>query len=231
MDPTTLLLLLQSAGGIAQLFASGGHLQRPTMNIPQEIGTSTNIATELANQNQVSGASNITSQMGADVSTAINKMSAATDNPNALLGSISNLYANKQKQERELGVQGEALRLGNMGNLQNALNNQANWKQKQWGYNVANKYEEEAAASSAMKGAGLQNLFQGLSNFAAANIKGSADKQYLDIVNQLFGDNNTFGGAGNVVGNNTNISNEISNDLSKYQKYTDLMKLLGNVSI
>lgn len=152
------------AGIIQKIKANNIDTTRPTMTIPQSIEDYVNMA-------------KITSTTGLPNKDAISS-DIENSTANALqLGKeyggdidIGSIYANEQKQKRNLGIQDANARLANIQALQTALRTKAPYEEKVWDYNFNQPYQANVAKAEELGNAGNTNLFEAGKNLATIGI-------------------------------------------------------------
>lgn len=164
-------------GGIGSLFSIANGLSqksqanklekqsvRPIYNIPGEISQNQKIAERESNHG-LSGTqyNNDLNNINNNVSAGI---SALNQNRNSLAG-IGNLVAQANSAALNLDSQDDAVKRQNLAALLAQNENVAQYRDKAFQYNNADKYKEEQDRISALRGAGNQNIgnaVNGLSN-------------------------------------------------------------------
>ncbi len=108
-------------------------------------------------------------------------------------GGLSILAATQQNMDDgtlNLDVADAKARIGNENTLYGVNNNVANWQQRKWQNNVADKWNRKYQYAQSLLGAGNQNFSGGLNQLASAGISYASGRQ-----GQLGG--NQGGGGGN----------------------------------
>jgi hypothetical protein len=154
--------------------------QRPIYGIPQEI---------LANQQLAQQAANVgmPSQEYAQAQKNINQSQAnalnAAQGRGGALASIGAIQGQSNQALANLDAQSAAMRMQNIRGLMNANTQLADYRDKAFDYNQAQKYQENAAAARALQAAGQQNINQGIQGVlgAGATIAGGLTNQSNSI--------------------------------------------------
>ena len=166
MNPLMLLGLLpmamQLTGGLLQnreanKLASGA--DQPLMQITPEMKQALGMARTQASQVENPYASMERQQLGANVSEGTQALERGSTSGTDILGGVTQLANQEQAGLLGIGQQNIDYKQKSDANLVTMLQNMANWKQKQWETNQYEPWKERMAASSALKGAGYQNIF------------------------------------------------------------------------
>lgn len=180
--------VLQGGAGLGQLLGGlFGQPQRPTQPIPEAATNALNVSKSLAAQTKLPGQDILETQLGertAQSTRSLEKMGAG----GAGLGALANIYGQEMGQRRNLAVDAARYHVGNQSQLINQENNMANMQNQIWHQNIGDKYNQQAAASSALIGGGMTNVYNGANNLAGANF-------YQNLFNPK---NSTLGGNQNM---------------------------------
>lgn len=138
---------------------------RPVYNIPQEIAANQQIAQQQATQGMPQaqyqrGLQNINRN-------ATNALSAAQDRQGGL-SSIGAIQQGANDATLNLTAQDAQQRVANIRNLMSQNQVMAQYRDKAWGWNNQAKYQENAAAIRALRGAGNANINAGLNGILGA---------------------------------------------------------------
>lgn len=160
--------IFKGVTGIGQLFSGlFGQPDRPTYEPPKAAKDALKVSTNLASQTKLPGQQILETQLGektAGMTKSLERMGAG----GAGIAGLSSIYAQEANAKRGLAGQAAQYYMGNQGQLRNQLNNYAQYEDKAWQKNIGDKYEEEAAASSALTQAGLQNTSAALGDAAGS---------------------------------------------------------------
>lgn len=175
---------------------------RPTMNIPGAVQDNNMLAKQMATLGMpgaqyAQGKQNIAQQGNAALGQAQDRRSGL-----AAIGAINNSANNANLA---LDVNNAQMRIANMRNLMNQNNLMGQWQQQQWRWNHANKYEENAAAIRALKGAGNANINSAMNGALSAGATMAANGMGGGSTGSLLGTGNSWnapGGNGMFTGNN-----------------------------
>lgn len=179
MDPVTATLIasipamLQGGTGIAQFLKGDGierRNQRPEYKIPNEIYESLEIATRRAGDRQLPG-EGIMQDQQANTTAQILESLRNLD-PSSAAGAIGAIDRNAQDTNRDMALARSQRGDQTDKDLMGMLQTMANYKDKVFEINRLGKFQDDAAASSALQGAGMQNLFSGFSNLSSAALMG-----------------------------------------------------------
>ena len=171
--PLPLILAgIEAASGLAQgisgLFQSARAKKlasqnvRPVYQIPDEIKANKELAQIYANQGMPSEQM-AQAQKGIGRSQAASL--AASADKRGGLATIAGIQDASQNAQANLAAQSAAMRMQNIRGLMGANAQLAQYRDKAFDYNQAQKYQENAAAARALQAAGTQNIQQGLSGF------------------------------------------------------------------
>lgn len=178
MDPVSLAMagvqgVTGLISGISGLFqkARANRLEkenvRPIYNIPQEIAANQQIAQQQATQGMPQaqyqrGLQNINRN-------ATNALSAAQDRQGGL-SSIGAIQQGANDATLNLTAQDAQQRVANIRNLMSQNQVMAQYRDKAWGWNNQAKYQENAAAIRALRGAGNANINSGINGILGAGV-------------------------------------------------------------
>lgn len=210
--------LIQSGVGMAQLFGGlAGRPNRPSEPIPKAETEALDTAKRLATQTKLPGQDIYETQLGEKTAQMVGNLKGTGA---AGLGALSNIYAQEMGARRNLAADAARYYAGNQGQLIGQLGNMARWQDKIWQENIGNKYQEQAAAASALTQAGISNAFSGLNNIAGTY-------SYNNLYKNLLGGNQNkpLAGIGSFGGNANNVKTTtsfISPILQNTQGYTPL---------
>lgn len=140
--------------------------KRPWMEIPEAATRGLENAKFVASQTQLPGHELIEQKIGSTFSNYANALEKAAPSTGTMLNDLNMGYQNNINQLTDLGIAGAKNWQDNQGVLRNELDNMANWEQKKFMYNYDEPYRNKAAAASALKGAGIQNISSGLTDVA-----------------------------------------------------------------
>lgn len=183
MDPITLSLLMSGVQGGVGLWqqhqAKQFEKDRPEFVIPQAQQQALNSAKHQASLTGLPGQDLMEAKLGKSTANAILDLNRSADSPSAILGNISTLYGKQMDKENDLGIAAAENYQRNQGVLRDELHNMADWQQRAWDYNENQPYQAGAAAASALRGSGMQNIMTGVSNAAGVGSNYLMAKQLM----------------------------------------------------
>lgn len=142
------------------LFPKHKEPDRPTYEIPSEIGQYLSVAEARARQRYLPGYDEILGNIGAATSSAIGEQRE--------MGryDIGNIFEKQLSSLRNLGTSTAQYRLTNEERLKQALELVSQYKDKAWSWNVSGRYWDEKMDFLAERQSGLSNFFGGLEGIA-----------------------------------------------------------------
>ncbi len=197
--------LLKGAYGIAQQNKAkklAAQNKRPTYNIPEEISQNLSDAQRMAleglpDEQKAQFVSNIqrSQQFG---------LQGLSDRKAGIAGLGSIVQSGNDSYNNLLG-QDAAARQRNQGILMNQRNQMAEYKDKAFGINQMEPYQQKAAAVRALTGAGTQNVFSGLTDIAQGALRlpkfgGMNNTGGIGAAPQYSGSNTNTGGSSQYYG-------------------------------
>lgn len=178
LDPFTIMALAQLAPAVAQGIQGmvqdrkanklSEGLEDPNMPIPPAAKEALDIARANASSRYMSG--QLANQAKLDTQLA-NIMGSITQNsrsPQDAIAALTMLGAQGQQQQLALGADVARDYERRQADLRGELHNMQGWENKQWETNVMEPFLRDAAAASAMRNAGINNMYQGLKGVAGA---------------------------------------------------------------
>lgn len=191
MDPLTISLLLSGAkAGFGAIQAHRGNKLakqaiRPTYNIPSAENNYLANAQAMAQNSRLPGQSAIEENIGGSTAGAIRAGQESGD-PVAQMALLAGVNANQNQALTNVGVQGAQMQQQNKMNLQGALQNYAGYQDKAFDINSMQQFQDKTKAASALKGAGIQNLWGGLENIGGSLMQKSGQnaekKNYEEMI-------------------------------------------------
>jgi hypothetical protein len=140
---------------------------RPVYNIPQEITANQQMAQQQATMG-LPGAQYAQGIRNIDRN-ANNALSASQDRGGGL-SSIGAIQQGSNDASLNLTAMDSQQRVANLRNLMAQNQTMAQYRDKQWGWNDQSKYQENAAAIRALRGAGNANINTGLNGIIGAGV-------------------------------------------------------------
>lgn len=152
---------------------------RPTYQIPSEILANKELAQLYANQGMpaeqmAQAEKGIGRSQAASLAASVDKRGG--------LGTIAGIQGATQNAEANLAAQSAAMRMQNIRGLMSANEQLAQYRDKAFEWNQAQKYRENAQAANALMAAGQQNINQGISG-----VLGGAADIYMGTKGQSSG--------------------------------------------
>ncbi len=195
MDPLTISLILSGAkAGFGALQAHKGNklakqAVRPSYQIPSAVNQYLANAQTMAQNQRLPGQSAIEENISGSTAQGVRAAQESANNPAALMATIAALNANQNNALTDVGVKGAEMQQNNQMNLQGALQNYAGYQDKAFDINQMQPYQQKAAAATALKGAGIQNIWGGVENAGGTLMNMSAqnaDKKKYEAMIQAF---------------------------------------------
>lgn len=201
--------------GISGLFqkAKANRLEknniRPVYDIPQEVRANQQIAQQQASMGMPGaqyqkGLQNINRN-------AANALSATQDRRSGL-SSVGAIQQGANDATLNLTAQDAQQRVANIRNLMAQNQTMAQYRDKAWGWNNQSKYEENAAAIRALRGAGNANINQGINGILGAGMTAATG----------------MGGVGGSAAGGGNFNPTVSPYSRGYNNPYGMMNLLSN---
>lgn len=141
---------------------------RPDFLIPQEEQQALNSAKYQASLTELPGQDLMEQKLGRSTSNALIDLNRSADSPSAILGNIAEVYDRQMQKQNDLDIAAAKMFVDNQGVLRNELHSMGEWKAREWDYNENQPYQAGAAAASAARGSGMQNIMTGVSNATGA---------------------------------------------------------------
>lgn len=183
--------MFQLGTGIFQLFKGLNKPQRPEYVVPTAITQAEAAAERNASMTGLPGQATMQGRIDENVGSALYNIKQQGGRPAA----IADVLSKKNEADLNLGLQGANFVQGMQRDLQNVKANVARYQDKAWDWNQQDKFQEEAAASSALQQAGMHNIFQGINNLSGMTSYNTQDSM-LAMYNKLFGNSNISGAGG-----------------------------------
>lgn len=182
--------LLQAGTGIGQ-FITGRKmlkdLERPEYEIPQAAKAALGQARSLASSQEMAGMSQAEARMNQQLAMGVQAAQQTAGSSAEALGAITNMFANRMAQQGGLAGQAAQDYAMRQAAVTQQLANMAGYQEKAQAYNVLQPYEEQAAAASAMGGAGMQNIMGGLQGIGGSVAGAYAQKAQLEQIEKMLG--------------------------------------------
>jgi len=164
--------LIKSASDKKKAKALEKSNQRPIESVPQGIKDATALAEQQATYG-LPAAVKLEAQKEIQRAGAV-ALGSATER-RAGMETIGAIQQQQQDATGNLTAQDAQLMVTKEGQLINQKNNLGDWQNRVWDWNSKAKYEENAAAIQALKGASTENFNTGLNMIASAGAKGASE--------------------------------------------------------
>jgi hypothetical protein len=168
MGPALLPLLLGGAQLLGGIF--GKKPKRPTYRIPGEAREALSTAKMLSNNTTRPGNEEAVTQINQDVANAGNAAQRVTDNQTQILGAQDRAGLIKSKAMLQNNALNSNFRYNAKLNLQNSLNNFAQYRDKAFQINKMQPYQEAAQTKGALISGGIQNIVGGAQDVGNMNM-------------------------------------------------------------
>ena len=136
-------------------------LTRPTYEISDANKEALGTARMRAATSQVPGQRQIEDRLAGTTANSLRAIKEASTNPAALITGVTGLNRTESDAMLDLGIEGAKYQASNMDKLVDELHRYGALEDKAWQLNEYEPYKADAAAASAMIGAGGQNLLKG----------------------------------------------------------------------
>ena len=136
--------------------------------VPESATAALGVAQKQASGVSLPGESNIRAGLSESTATGVNQARDVGTSSADILGMMSGLYANQQRQENNLGVQAAGRYDTNQRYLGQALNDMAGYEDKKWQYNVLYPYQQMMGQAGQLSGQANQMISRGLGQVAGA---------------------------------------------------------------
>jgi hypothetical protein len=198
MDPITMMLLSQAiptALNLGKSAIQGGQAkklaetERPKYQIPQAILDEVNQSKYLAGMTELPGQNLMEDKIGQNIGKGVAELQDVSSNPANLASNVAKLYNSGNDSMGNIGIQAGQNWLQQQGRLGNSLQNLGQYQDKQYDENFKQPYENNMAASSALREGAFRNLSSAGTNIASA-VGGAANMKYAE--------DNGLAGGGNI---------------------------------
>lgn len=178
MDPFTIMALAQAVPAVAQgvqgmvqdrksnKLSEG--LEDPNMPIPPAAKEALDIARANASSRYMSGQLANQAKLDSQLANIMGSITQNSRSPQDAIAALTMLGAQGQQQQLGLGADVAMDYERIQADLRDELHNMQGWENKQWETNVMEPFLRDAAAASAMKNAGINNMYQGLKGAVGA---------------------------------------------------------------
>ena len=175
--------LAQAGLGIYQAISGAKQAKtpRPEYEIPGAATAALAEAKKLASQRQLPGQQLMEEQMAASTARTIGDIQEVAPSGAAALGAIGQTHQTEQQAQRDLALKGAQYQAANQAALRQQLGQYAGFQEKEFDINQMQPYLAAMATASAMKGAGMQNIYGGISSGAGAIAQHGMNKELARI--------------------------------------------------
>jgi len=184
--------------------------ERPEYEIPEEVLQALEATRTRANQTRLPGQSAIESQIKASTASTAGRMSEAAGSSSELLGALAQAGLGEQQNMMNLGIKSAQLQDQRQAELIDFLKKMGSYRDKEFQANEMNPWQEAMAASSAMKGSGMQNIFAGVSDVAGIGLNQVTNDQIEKILGLLGGSNSQANTGGVDLGSDLGVEKDPS---------------------
>jgi len=179
---------LEAGIGAAQYFAGRNQAKRndrPEMPIPEYATDALGNAVNLGSSFNFAGQQEQEQLLDQTLANTTSNITEYADNPASALAAA--VQAGATRQQSQVGIAGTAAQdyFRRQEAVRGELNNMANWEQKTWEWNEQQKFQENAAAASALQEAGISNFFDAVNTGAGigANALGTKSASMATTLN------------------------------------------------
>lgn len=158
--------------------------------VPESATAALGVAQRQASGLSLPGESQIRSKLGETTATGVQQARNVGTSSADILGMMSGLYANQQRQETGLGIQAANRYDQNQRYLGQALNDMAGYEDKKWQYNVLYPYQQMMGQAGQLSGQGNQMISSGVGQIggaAAAYMQSKAIQAPITAAEQALG--------------------------------------------
>jgi hypothetical protein len=169
--------LIQMVSGASQSAKASryANTQRPYMPVPQGLLDAVDINKNMALQTGYPRADLLESKIDESIAGNIGSARDAVKSPWELSSLSNRMYENKTENLKDLSVKGEQLGQVNKQNYASILMDLAASQEKGYMMNEYDPYLQAMNASRSLRGAGLQNIYSGVSSAVGSGIN------YMDV--------------------------------------------------
>lgn len=172
----TALLLSSGITAVPQLLKTGFGLfqskrgkeyseyERPEYKIPQGVYDEVDISKMLASIDKLPGQSATEERLAASTGAGLEAVKDVGRSSADITGAIPNILEKEQEQLTDLGTAAGQYKLNAQRLVGQALGNLASYQDKQWQLNEYMPYLSAMEAAKGLSGAGMQNIYSGISN-------------------------------------------------------------------
>lgn len=177
MDPASAAMMVISAipqgfkmvDGIRQNRQANRMMEsnvRPTYETPEEVDRVLQIASLLAGRDEMPGQGLLEDKLGGMLANQVRDVRNVSTGSAGALNAISRAYSSNNEGMRDIAIKSAQNKQDMMRYLNEVLQYKAAFTDKEWDYNERMRYDETAATASALKQAGLTNIYSGMEGLA-----------------------------------------------------------------
>lgn len=142
-------------------------------------------------QAELPGMSQAENRIQGATSSGIRSLTEAGNNPAAIMQAVAALNQNQNTANNALNTQDAQFKLGNEQNYQGALRSEIADQNYAFDYNKNQPYQNAMTAARALKGSGIQNAYQGITDLAGTALGGrTAPNNGMNVNNTNFNNTN-----------------------------------------
>lgn len=171
IDPVTGMLVAKGALGLVQTIAGATkEVKRPRMTVPQGVIDAAKAYKMRANATSAPGSATAKADIGTNFANQMASFQKILKDPSTTMGALYKMNQQKQNALGQVNQRDLAYR-DNAANQYASQNNLlGQYQQKAWEWNEKQKFEEDAAAKSALIGGGINNMANAASDYASASL-------------------------------------------------------------
>lgn len=160
---------------------------RPEFSIPQGVIDAVNNAKYVASMRELPGQNLMEGRIGQNLSRGIADLKNVASSPAELSTNIARMYSGSNNAINDIGLAAGQNWLNNQAGLRQALGQLGQYQDKQWQINKFQPYQNNMAASAALREGSFRNLSAAGQNLASG-ISGYANMKYQqDMLDEMLG--------------------------------------------
>jgi hypothetical protein len=172
MDPLSIASLTEGGIGVLKsLFGSSKSNTplpvRPKYTAPNEIDEILQ-REKIFENSDLPGYSTLESKLAGSTAKGAKRIGEVSSDSSQAIAAITGLYSNEMAERADLDVKNAQYKMGQRDALNRALQTKADYKDKEWNWNEAMKYQDQFNMAMADRGAGNEMLGSGLSDITGA---------------------------------------------------------------
>lgn len=167
---------------------------RPGYEIPEAVKQQVNQSRYLASMREMPGQNLMENRIGANIGKGVSELKNVSSNASDLASNVAKMYSSGNESINDIGIRAGQQWLNNQGLLNQNLGQLGQYQDQQFNINKMQPYQNNMAASSALREGAFRNLSAAGQNIASG-ISGAANVKYQqDIMNKLLGNKKKVGG-------------------------------------